>query len=103
MGVDVNHSDKYGRTALYFASRKNHVDAARLLLKNKADVEKAADEGDTPFFIACTNGYDKLAQDLHKGGANINCHKKNDVRRYTARVTKATTRWYGTSCLTTRT
>lgn len=48
-GMDVNINDKYGVTALIFASEGGHTDMVKLLLKNGADVpRKVKRAGRTP-------------------------------------------------------
>jgi WD40 repeat protein len=42
-----------GMPPLLFACKDGHVDTARLLLDNGAEVDRAAEDGETPLFIAC--------------------------------------------------
>ena len=42
---------------LIIACEKGHVDAARLLLDNGAEVDRAMKDGWTPLLIACTKGH----------------------------------------------
>ena len=48
----VNRAMEDGRTPLFIASEKGHVDAARLLLDKGAEVDKADEDGETPLLVA---------------------------------------------------
>ena len=47
---------KQGATPLYIACFNGHVDAARLLLENGAEVDRAMKDGAIPLWIACQKG-----------------------------------------------
>ena len=53
----VNRAMEDGRTPLFIASEKGHVDAARLLLDNGAEVDRARNDGWTPLRIAKSEGH----------------------------------------------
>ena len=44
-------------TPLLIACQKGHVDAARLLLDNGADVDRATEDGATPLHMARSQGH----------------------------------------------
>ena len=52
----LNKQDDIGRTPLYYAALRNHLEAVRLLLKNGADVELQDKGGDQPIFKAARDG-----------------------------------------------
>jgi len=56
---------------------KGHVEAARLLLDNGAEVDRARENGCTPLWIACANGHASLAQSLWERGAKIHRASKD--------------------------
>ena len=57
-GVDVNYRGDGGRTPLYWASTKGHVDVVRHLLSVKGiQVNQARDDGSTALFIASHVGH----------------------------------------------
>ena len=43
--VDVNRSDKYGRTAVLYAARKGNLDVLKLLHHKKADIHQVSSDG----------------------------------------------------------
>ena len=57
---EVNREDQYGRTQLYIACQQGHVDAARLLLDNGAEVDPATKKGTTPLAIAEERGHSSI-------------------------------------------
>ena len=57
-GVDVNYRGDGGRTPLYWASAKGHVDIVRHLLSAKGiQVNQARDDGITALFMSSQNGH----------------------------------------------
>lgn len=62
-----------GFTALHFASRDGHVEAAQLLLTHGADINQGtAGDGTTPLLMATINGNFDLAMDFLELGADPN-------------------------------
>jgi ankyrin repeat protein len=58
-------------------SMKGHLDIVLQLLDKKVntDVNKCRDSGESPLFIACQNGHDKIVEILLTHGADINKSK----------------------------
>ena len=71
-GADPNKRGSSLRTALQYATDKNHMDAAERLLNYGADID-AYDNGQlTPLIMAANRGYTELAIFLVNKGANVN-------------------------------
>ena len=72
-GVDVNGKNKGGYTALHLASKKGHVEVAKVLLEAKAAVAAASKSGKTALhYVADYNGNLDLAKALLDAGAAVN-------------------------------
>ena len=56
---------------LYAACSHGHVDVARLLLDNGAEVDRAQKDGATPLHIACQNGHVEAVRLLLDNGAAV--------------------------------
>ena len=70
-GAEVDQPDaNFGFTPLVAAIIQNQHKAVRLLIKNGADVNATAMEGNTPLHAAAFLGYDKVAKELLRGGAD---------------------------------
>lgn len=84
-GVDVNHQDVQGETALHVAARFGYEECARALLDTtkdqKIDVELTEKTyGWTPLFIACVDGHLPIVELLIGAGADLN---KSDYSGWT--------------------
>ena len=75
----LSMADEYGRTPLWLACQKGRVDAARSLLAEGAEVDRARWNGWTPLFIACQNGHVDAARLLLDKGADV--HKASKSNR----------------------
>jgi ankyrin len=71
-GVDVNTTEADGTTALHWASYKDDVESADLLIRAGARVNAANDLGATPLWTASLNGSAALVRRLLQAGANPN-------------------------------
>jgi ankyrin repeat protein len=71
-GIDVNHADQYGKTALHFAAELGTEDIVRALLHNHADPDPKDNENETPLFLAAKNGSVPVVKMLHEAGADPN-------------------------------
>ena len=80
--ADVNVRDGSGRTALHLAleSKSHHSTGSdagisvlvQLLLDGGANVNAASKYGETPFYIACSNGLESVVKKMLEYSANVN-------------------------------
>ncbi len=75
-GVDVNAKDFQGETALMVAALKGHLDIAKLLVENGADIHARPDfnnnQGQTALMMASKNGYIDIVKMLVEKGSDVN-------------------------------
>lgn len=71
-GASVKTRDRFGNTALIYAARGAHFEAARILVESDADTNQANVNGDTPLFEAAGSGNLGLVRLLLEYGANPN-------------------------------
>ena len=69
--VDVNVSEPDGATALHWASHRDDLEMADLLIRAGARVNAVNDYGIAPLNLACTNGSAAMVEKLLKAGANL--------------------------------
>lgn len=69
-GADINHRDRYGRTALIRASREGYGEIVDLLLQKGAQVNLADAYGDTPLTEAAISGWYEIVETLLNKGAD---------------------------------
>jgi ankyrin repeat protein len=69
---DVNAAEADGTTPLHWASYRDDLESARLLLRSGANVNAANDLGATPLWIACENGSAAMVRLLLEAGADPN-------------------------------
>lgn len=86
-GVDLNHQDDQGETALHVAARFNHTECASALLSGseaqKADIELAENNfGWTPLFVSCVDGHLEMVELLISAGADL---ERLDTSGWTAK------------------
>jgi uncharacterized protein len=70
--ADVNAAEGDGTTALHWASYRDDVDSADLLIRAGARVNAANDLGATPLWVAAQNGSDTMVRRLLSAGADPN-------------------------------
>jgi ankyrin len=71
-GIDVNVREADGTTALHWASYRDELASAQLLIRAGANVNAANDLGATPIWTASVNGSATMVQLLLEAGANPN-------------------------------
>jgi ankyrin repeat protein len=71
-GADVNAADADGTTALHWASYRDDVESADLLIRAGAKVDAANDLGATALWAASLNGSSVMVRRLLQAGANPN-------------------------------
>jgi hypothetical protein len=70
-GANVNETNLAGVTALHVGAKTNSVDAMKVLVEYKANLNAMDDENWTPLMRACLLGNREAAEFLIKSGANI--------------------------------
>jgi ankyrin repeat protein len=70
-GVDVNYTQKHGRTLLYYAAAKGHLALVQSLVAGGAVIDKADDNGTTPLAVAAEEGHLPVVVYLAEQSANI--------------------------------
>ena len=86
-GVDINHQDEQGETALHLAARFGHDECAKILLNGteyqEADTELVENAFSwSPLFIACVDGNLGVVELLIEAGAQLD---KTDLSGWTAK------------------
>ncbi len=72
-------STQSGKTWLGEAAANGDLKAVQTLLKNKADVNRANDDGTTALFMAAQNGHFEIVKLLLKNNANVNLADSSGV------------------------
>jgi len=75
-GADVQ-VDEDGRTPLLIACENGDIRAARNLLNNGADVNRANKKGETPLYVACERGHVDAVRLLLEKGADVERAKES--------------------------
>jgi hypothetical protein len=79
--INVNvKDDERGSTPLHHAARNGHVEIARLLLQNGAEVNAKSNRGRTPLYCAALNGHIDILHLLVENGADLEAQDNNGVR-----------------------
>lgn len=61
-GADIHMADNEGNTALHYALLDGSEEAARYLIKKGADYNRANNQGETPAQIAAEKGYEAVLE-----------------------------------------
>eukprot|EP00741_Cyanophora_paradoxa_P005605 tig00000912_g5433.t1 len=82
-GADIRGRDASGHTALHWACLNDHVELAKFLIENGAEVDPRSEdaEGQTPLHWACIKGHIGCVRLLVEAGADVH---KVDNRGYIA-------------------
>lgn len=77
-GADPNCADDFQLTALHGASKKGHLDLAKLLIRWGARVNARATllKGETPLYYACKYGHADVVRLLLESGADLSISTK---------------------------
>jgi hypothetical protein len=79
--INVNMKDDlHGATPLYFAAYNGHVEIARLLLQNGAEVNAKGYDGWTPLHFAANHGNVDILHLLVENGANLEAQENAGMR-----------------------
>ncbi|MDE2658173.1 MAG: ankyrin repeat domain-containing protein, partial [Verrucomicrobiota bacterium] len=76
-GTNIDTVDDWtGKTALHYAAEYGHLEIAKLLLANGANVNRRDDDKATPLYFAAVGGFVDVARLLLDYGADINARDK---------------------------
>ncbi|GKT83833.1 NACHT and ankyrin domain-containing protein [Colletotrichum tofieldiae] len=75
-GADIHTQDKYGRTALIWASLRGYEAVAQLLIEKGADIHTQDKDGQTALLWASQNRHEAVAELLIEKGADIHTQEK---------------------------
>ena len=71
-GVDVDCSDAFSCTGLFWAAANNHINTVELLIDKGAYIDAGAGIGGTPLARAAYEGHVEVVELLIEHGANVN-------------------------------
>ncbi|XP_059834291.1 cortactin-binding protein 2 isoform X3 [Hypanus sabinus] len=77
-GIDINHLDEEGSSALYSAAKSGYTDFVTLLLNSGAQVDAVGKNLYTPLCAAAAEGHVGCTEVLIANGANVNYAAKED-------------------------
>lgn len=72
-GVDINATNRQGRTAITLASLKQHYDCVEYLIASGADINRQDQTCFNPFLLACLNNDLHLLRIVLKAHPDLNC------------------------------
>jgi ankyrin repeat protein len=78
-GLDIDVSDKHGKSALFYAVHNKDIDSINFLVKNGAKINRTDSKGETALFEAALlgYGYKSIIDTLLDNGADINIRNNN--------------------------
>jgi len=68
--IDINIQSLYGMTPLHEASHCGNVEIAKILIESNANINKKANSGETPLFLALAYVRENVVQELLASGAD---------------------------------
>ena len=71
-GADINHTNDYGSTVLFYAARSGLTDIVQLLLDRGMDINQTNSGGFTLIMVAAGTGHIDIVRLLLDKGANVN-------------------------------
>ncbi|EAY04542.1 ankyrin repeat protein, putative [Trichomonas vaginalis G3] len=69
--ININEKDKYGNTALYYATKNNNKETIEFLLSHGADINEKYKLGQTVLYYATIHGNKEIFEFLISHDANI--------------------------------
>jgi len=67
-GVNLDETDREGKTALMYASEGGHVEVVKFLIENRANPNLKAKNGKTAMMFASDRGHTEIVQILKNAG-----------------------------------
>ncbi|MDR1941003.1 MAG: ankyrin repeat domain-containing protein [Endomicrobium sp.] len=80
--VDVNGSDREGRTAIFYAAAKGNTEILRFLINNRARINIHDNDGATPLMFAAYAGHYSCVKQLKDSGADITARDRHARTAY---------------------
>lgn len=78
VGASIDQVDRTGMTALMHATRAGNKELVRLLLRARAALNIQDDSGWTALMWACLYGRTRIALDLIRDGADVECRGNDE-------------------------
>jgi ankyrin repeat protein len=82
-GADPNKRDTVGMTPLLYESRWGNVNTVDFLISNKADVNVASNNNETPVYYAVANGKKDILISLLANGAKVGGNIPTEIKKTT--------------------
>lgn len=79
--IDINHSDKEGKTSLHYSTAYNNYEVTKLLLNDTSiEIDKKDIHGNNPMWVATFNakGFYDVVKLLKQNGASANSKNKSN-------------------------
>jgi ankyrin repeat protein len=71
-GVDEPKTDGSGKTALFAACKRGHIEVVTILIDAGANVNQGKNDGRTPLYVACEKGLTEIVAKLIAANADVN-------------------------------
>ncbi len=92
-GANVNHFDKYKRTALILAAREGCLSIVKVLIKAGANVNHGDKDGGTALVLAAESGYPAVVRELIKAKSKQNAIDEALLRLIACESDRKTEAW----------